>query len=122
VTLEKKMEGSNLSGPPATPPTTVETLRHMAECIPLLDGDAMMSRHALLKAAAELEAETARLDFLIENEARVGEDVGGFYRVWGGPLGDPENLEPYNANCETARDAIDAALLATGDGDKTRRQ
>jgi hypothetical protein len=103
------------------PPTTVETLRHMAECLPLLDGDAVMGRHALLKAAAELEAETARLDFLIENEARVGEGVGGFYHVWGGPLGDPENLEPYNANCETARNAIDAARLAAGDGDTTRR-
>jgi hypothetical protein len=116
------MNGPKLSGPLATPSTTVEILRHMAECLPLLDGDAVMGRHALLKAAAELEAESARLDFLIENEARVGEGVDGFYHVWGGPLGDPENLEPYNANCETARNAIDAARLAAGDGDTSRRR
>jgi hypothetical protein len=54
VTSETTMSG------PTTPPTTVETLRHMAECLPLLDGDVVMWRHALLKAAAELEAETAR--------------------------------------------------------------
>ncbi|WP_367842560.1 hypothetical protein [Paraburkholderia sp. DGU8] len=115
MTLETRMSG------PTTPPTTVETLRHMAECLPLLDGDVVMWRDALLKAAAELEAETARLDFLIKNEARVGEGVDGFYHVWGGPLGDPEKLEPYNANCETARNTIDAARLAARDGNTIRR-
>jgi hypothetical protein len=54
--------------------------------------------------------DTARLDFLIDNEARVGVGIGGFCYVWKGPSDDPENMEPFNSCFQTEREAIDAAM------------
>jgi hypothetical protein len=78
----------------------------------LYPADENAARHTWDAVMAMNGQDTARLDFLIENEARVGEGVNGFHHVWGGPLGDPENLAPRDAHCKTARDAIDAARVA----------
>jgi hypothetical protein len=76
----------------------------------LYSADEDVARHTWDAVMAMAAKDTARLTFLIENDARVAEDVKGFYHVWGGQLGDPENLEPPGSLLRTGRDAIDAAM------------
>jgi hypothetical protein len=95
------------------PPTSVETLRHIADVI---SGDgAVVMQGILRKAAHELEAAEARLRYLIDNDAYVIDRRG--HRVIQACWGDDEELTPYNkttGGCgwESAEAAIDAARLA----------
>jgi hypothetical protein len=66
---------------------------------------------AILELIAEvraLRADAARLDFLIDNSAHVW-SMGLGWHVTKGHSDDPENLEPWDAHCTSAREAIDAA-------------
>jgi hypothetical protein len=76
----------------------------------LYSADEDVARHTWDAVITMAAKDTARLDFLIANEARVGAGISGFYHVWAGPLGDPENLEPPGSHSQTGRDAIDAAM------------
>ncbi|KAA0999044.1 hypothetical protein FVF58_42795 [Paraburkholderia panacisoli] len=76
----------------------------------LYSADEDVARRTWDGVMAMAAKDTARLDFMIANEARVAEDVKGFYHVWAGPLGDPESLEPPGTLLRTGRDAIDAAM------------
>jgi hypothetical protein len=63
---------------------------------------------ALIAEVRALRADAARLDFLIDNDAHVW-SMGLGWHVTTGHSDDPQNLEPWDAHCESAREAIDAA-------------
>jgi hypothetical protein len=91
----------------APTPNSVETLRHIADTI---SGDgAFIMQGILRRAADELEAETARLDFLIGQEAYVWNPWHQDTWKVAQAAEDGAELTPGKARFETAREAIDAA-------------
>lgn len=103
-------DANNRAGVIAPAPSSAEVLRQIAADV---KGDFAFALAGILtRAADELEANKARLQFLIDNEAHVCE-IRGYYQVFRTAWGDSEELTPYSREGWTsAETAIDAARTA----------